>query len=120
MNKLEDFKKELNDFKTIIQGKKGLITKADYGDSGPASPDMYHIEYLGDRCDRLYKMIQDLWDELEDHLETHLPPIETPEQMDRAVKALGLDKSYEVVKRQIYASNGQKTNWFLELHPKNK
>jgi len=37
----------------------------------------------------------------------HLPEIPSAEHMARAVKALGLDKQYDVKKKTIYASKGE-------------
>jgi hypothetical protein len=75
------------------------------------------ISYLHDRVNSVREMCYKVWEELERHSTVgHLPKLETPEQVEKALKALGLDKSYEVKKRVIYASNGEpsKHSWSIE------
>ena len=50
--------------------------------------------------------IDDLWNYNIRHSDGHLPSVQGTEQMTRAVKALGLDKEYEVAKKTIWASKG--------------
>ena len=51
-----------------------------------------HVEYLS----------SDLYSFMRQHLKGHIPPLKSKEQLERAIKALGLDKEYTVEKRTVY------------------
>jgi hypothetical protein len=59
-------------------------------------------EYMNERIDRLARAFYE-------HTDKHLPNPQTPSQMQKAVTALGMGEDYEVKKRTIYATHGDKT-----------
>ena len=69
-------------------------------------------DYLYYMVDVLYRYIEsvssDLWRYQWQHQEGHLPPIIGAEKLTNALKALGLEKDYEVKKPVIYASASEK------------
>lgn len=60
------------------------------------------------------RMHENLWK----HLEGHLPPIKSSEQMERAIDALGLGEEFQVAKKTIYASNGKPSKLVYEIELK--
>lgn len=124
---MEDKKKVIAELKSqIAELKKNYVSKnypnapkkevkADMGetevedsmDSCPPKDD-----YLYYMVDMLYRYIEsvgsDLWRYQWQHQEGHLPPIVGAEKLTNALKALGLEKDYEVKKPVIYASTSEK------------
>jgi hypothetical protein len=52
----------------------------------------------------LFSEMQYMYGELERHYEGHLPPIKGAGRMEEALKALGIDKDYEVKKATLFAN----------------
>ena len=52
----------------------------------------------------VHRRIDGLSNELYNHYQGHIPKINSVEQLNRALKALGLDSEYDVAKRTIFAS----------------
>lgn len=67
---------------------------------------MSYVQDLNYAFRSLSYQIDYLFESLSAHRQGHLPPIKSTEQMERAIKSLGLDKEYDVEKRTIYASRG--------------
>jgi hypothetical protein len=77
------------------------------------------ISYIHERISSLRDLCYKVWGELDSHArDGHLPKLQTPEDFAKALKALGLDKNYEVKKRVIYASNGDVDQTLWELTEK--
>ncbi len=68
--------------------------------------------------DRMYEAESNTWRMFDNHLKGHLPPINSVEQMQRAIEGLGLSKEIDVQKRVIYASNGKQDKLVLEISKK--
>lgn len=110
---LASLEEQSKDFKNKVQTK--------------ASPDTVCAEdyqYLSKCCDNLYEMIYrlrdyiyqsdaEIWNALYDHKNNgHIPPIKGTEKMEKALKVLGIDKDYEILKPVIYSTaskNGSKS-----------
>lgn len=69
-------------------------------------------DYLYWFTEYLYKYIQSvddsMWRYISNHSEGHLPPIYGADKMTEALKALGIEKDYEVLKTPIYASSNRR------------
>lgn len=66
------------------------------------------LNYLDSRFQWVWESIDRLRESLYEHTsDGHLPPIEGAAAMTKALKALGLDGDYEVVKQTVYASTGE-------------
>ena len=72
------------------------------------------FSYFNDRIRYVNDQMNSLWTSLYEHTsQGHLPKLAGAAQMEKALKALGLDGDYEVQKRVIYASDGSpKEQWF--------
>lgn len=65
----------------------------------------YILQEVQYQTNWLYARIAGLENEFYGHVYNgHLPPIQGPEKMAKAISVLGLDGDYEVKKRQVYAS----------------
>lgn len=92
--------------KAFTEKYKEGISKADCGDTCPPEV-MCILSDLGYAFRSLSAQIDWLNERLSTHMQGHLPPINSTEQMSRAVEALGLDSEYDVQKRTIYAGRGR-------------
>jgi hypothetical protein len=74
--------------------------------------------------EKIYQLRNDLYNEIytfiNKHEEGHLPKIQGPEKMQKAIEAIGLGGDYEVMKRVIYASNGARDEEVIEFRKKCK
>ena len=65
------------------------------------------LEYLHSRFQWVWEAIDNLRGEIYEHTsDGHLPSIEGAAAMSKALKALGLDRDFEVRKQVVYASTG--------------
>ena len=68
----------------------------------------YQVNEMNRRFQYVWESINELRGLLYEHTsDCHLPPIEGAAAMSKALKALGLDGDYEVVKQTVYASTGE-------------
>lgn len=93
---------------------------ADYYVSDPSNDDVAYsgpsYDYVDSNISWLQSQLSDLWQAFWKHTQDgHLPPIEGAGQMIKALKALGLDESYDVQKKVIYANDGTRKGFNLEL-----
>lgn len=60
-------------------------------------------------CDGIYNYIDSVANSLYKHSDSaaHLPPIKSVAQMNKALKALGMDEDYTCAPKTIYASKNQ-------------
>ena len=66
------------------------------------------LNYFDNRFQYVWESINELRGALYEHCsDGHLPKIEGATAMSKALKALGLDGDYEVVKQTVYASTGE-------------
>lgn len=104
-----------------VKSKFKIVADVYDADSAPAVS-YSDIDYLHRRCsdcvDRIYKLYDEVYKMFAEHTQNHLPPIQTPSQMEKAIKALGLDKDYDVQKRTIWASDGTVDKYLLEITKK--
>ena len=63
----------------------------------------WQVNWLTSEIDYLYSMMYE-------HKQGHLPKVNSPSQMEAALKVLGLDGDYDVMKKVVYAKNGMKIN----------
>lgn len=73
------------------------------------------MEYLNRR---LAYIEEDFYNYVNWHSKGHLPPINSAEQMKRALDALGLSEEYEVAQKVIYSKEGKIEKFIFEV--KNK
>lgn len=104
MDKLfKDFQEAHAKSKEFVEKYKETV-KADVCDTDKLNHLCCFVEDLQYAFRSLNYQLEYLWESLSRHMQGHLPPIKSTEQLERALKALGLDKEYEVEKRTIYAS----------------
>lgn len=105
---------------------------ADYGecceDESVSKEDLENLyEILFKNLDYLYEMIQrvgsrlqedqwKIWDAIYEHQGFgHLPKITSVEQFKRVIDILQLSEEVEVMKKTVYASNGEPSKLLIEL-----
>jgi hypothetical protein len=121
------FMKDMTQIKSQIESldkesKKILQTiKASITDTSPGIQPTISVNVISELANNLYDYIDNLrsaiW-KIEDnfynmmsaHKDGHLPPINGPEKMNKALSVLGLDGDYQVEKRTIYASKNRRLN----------
>lgn len=64
---------------------------------------------------RIYETQDIIYEKFWEHQKGHLPPINSVEQMTRAIDALGLSSEIEIQKKVIYASDGKAAKLVLEI-----
>lgn len=69
------------------------------------------VEMVYDSQDRFYEMFYS-------HLQGHLPPINSPSQMEKALEVLGVGKDFVVEKKHIYSSTGDVERTLLDISKK--
>ena len=108
---LKDFTKNINPDHYKVEGNEVNISV-----SNDALDEMgytlqyliYDVEYLRSENNYLYGLIGE-------HMNNgHLPPIEGAGKLEAALKTLGMDKDYEVVKKPLFAAD-KHGNILLEL-----
>lgn len=111
----------LAEVKSKLEPSRPLVEiKAAYGDiAETASVSQSDIAWLAQRVDSLSQSIQQIWSSLAEHMtDGHLPKIEGAGNMEKALKALGLNGDYEVAKKVIYASDGSISSTEYVITPK--
>lgn len=72
----------------------------------PETPQYANHNDMMNMCQYIMSEIDYVYQILGNHMmDGHLPKVTGAEQMTRAVKALGLDKEYDVQQKVIYAKN---------------
>jgi hypothetical protein len=70
------------------------------------------LDYVHQRIRNLYSYVENLYNNILNqfyqHQQGHLPKMQSAEQLEKALKVLGLDKEYQVEKKTIYASQEDK------------
>ena len=71
--------------------------------------------YLWKLEDKVYDIKYDAYEKLAEHKICHIPPINSPEKMQNALKSLGIDKDYEVYKPTVIVASDKKGNKTITL-----
>ncbi len=127
LTQFSDSVKKLEDILASVKTSKRFYVKAD-GDMGAEEePEVSYedfqqvkwaVESMKAYMQEWGNSLRYLREELYKHQEGHLPKITSPGQMAAALKALGMDKDYEVQKRMVFADDGSIQETYLELHAK--
>ena len=107
---IEKLNKEYKELSTIFGNLsekfkeiKGNYTAEKAVDAANIIDDL--VSNVSRRIDYIHQRIDSLSNDLYDHKYSgHIPPIKSVEQMNKALKSLGLDSEYDVAKRTIFAS----------------
>lgn len=122
LNKIQASKEQINKLKASFE-KKYKIKSDDMGemsdmggDSEDSSKECCCCEHCNQKDEYLYYLVSNLAWQIDylssnfysyasTHSQGHLPPINGADKMEQALKKLGIDGDYNVVKPTIYASN---------------
>lgn len=75
----------------------------------------YIYSLIGNLSERIWKTEDKCYEIYYKHLQGHLPPILSVEQLQKAIDTLGIGGDYEVQKKTIYASDGSVEKLVLEI-----
>jgi hypothetical protein len=104
-----DFKKNLDSLKTSIAATQEKIQEVKANDDMQSM--CSKMEYMMQEMGYIYRYasaVEDMvWKYMEKHSKGHLPPIVGAERMQKALKSIGMDGDYDVIKSVIFASKKQ-------------
>ncbi len=96
-------KKELLELSLAFVDLKSKFDKSK-ADMDDASNNEYLWNCMANIHARIDRVVGAMYDYQDNHQKGHLPPITGPDKMTKAIKTLGMEGDYSVMKPTIYAS----------------
>ena len=120
----EELQASLDEIKSYIDGlpkKKQFTVTASCNVNASDEPvvnyqDLQYIyARISDLSERIWGHYNSIHARLDEHEKLHLPKIQSVADMNKILKTLGMDGSYECAKKIIYASTGKAEKIIIEI-----
>ncbi len=108
MSDLKELKQMLASLDTKFQEIKSSMPSESENDKKWAGMYDYLHQSMRGMRDYVYGLENQMYKHMDEHKKGHLPPIIGADKMNKALKALGCDGDYNVVKPNLYAHASRK------------